>query len=91
MTKRRFPVVHQRLFLASIDQHVTRFVYVEGIAQNLAATDMCTKLYQRFIAVEQPTIVVQPMIGYLELMACIHGKLVNDRLSENAMVTISGP
>ena len=63
---------------------------MQRIAQYLAASDVGAELYEGLGFLLQLLVVVQSVIVYGELMACIHGKLVDDGLAEQAVVLIGG-
>ena len=63
---------------------------MERIAQYLAAANMGTKLDEGFGTIHQLFVHLQSMVVDLELMAVIHGKLVNHRLTEQAVVPVGG-
>ena len=84
--------LHDRLFLTEKHQRIERlFLGHQGVAGNLVVADMRTELDESFLLPGQLQEIVVALGLDMELLPCIHGKTVDDYLTEEAMVDIRAP
>ena len=88
VSKLLLSVFHQLLLLAAIHQDITRLGLTEVIAHHLTTADMGIQQHHRLVFAHVRVKVLMTYRVNLEMMTCIHRKLIDHRLSEQTVVAI---